>query len=312
MAVSNGTTSIDIWRLPLTSDAEGRVPGSSPVRATSHTDAEIFPAVSSNGQWLAFAADRQAPRQIYLRNLQTQAERPVHPSGFAQDFPVISPDAKHLAFRQYEHPTVPILLADVETQKVERLCQDCGAPTSWSPDGRYLLYEPGATIAFVGRFDLQTRQPEVLLRHPEYSLRGARYSPNGRWIAFFAETSREGRRIFVATATHETPPSEWIPITTGTDIAMLPAWTEDSAQLFFLNDAAGHRVIAGQRLSPQTARPVGNAFTVQRFNSSRRSLLRLTRTRVNAVGLSVGAGLLFFALDEQLAEIFWADLPEPK
>lgn len=309
IVAASGSTSIDIWRLPLRTDPEGRQLGGLPTRATSHTDAELFPTASPDGNWLAFIADRQSPRQVFLRNLKTQAERIVSPSAFGQDFPVMSPDSKRIAFRQYEQPAVPILVAETESKKVTRICEDCGAPTSWSPDGNHLLYEPGATIAFVGRYDLRTRQPEVLLRHPEYSLRGARYSPNGRWIALYAETSREGRRIYVAPADRETPPGEWIAVTGGNEIAMLPAWSEDSSQLFYLSDSGGQRTIAGQRLDPRTAKPVGAAFTVQRFDSPRRSLLRLTRTRVTAVGLSVRANELYFALDEQLAEIFWADIP---
>lgn len=312
VVVSTGTTSIDIWRLPLLTSTDGRLLGELPIRVTSNTDAESFPAASPNGRWLAYSADRQTPRQIVLRDLATQTEHQVHQSSFAQDFPIMSPDSTRVAFRQSEQPTVPILIAETGSKKVEQVCKDCGAPTSWSPDGKYLLYEPGATIAFVGRFSLDSRQPEVFLRHPEYSLRGARYSPDGRWIAFYAETSREGRRIYIAPAGRETPPSEWIAVTTGAEIAMLPAWSEDSKQLFFLDDAAGQRTIAGQRLSPHTARPLGAPFTVHRFNSPRRSLLRLTRTRVGAVGLSVRANQLYFALDEQLAEIFWADIPAPK
>lgn len=309
LVMASGTTSIDIWRMPLQANGQGSLLGGPPVRVTSHTDAETFPDVSPDGRWLTFVADRQAPRQVYLRYLSTQTERPIYPSSFPQDFPVMSPDSKRIAFRQYEQPAVPILIAETGSGKVDRVCNDCGAPTSWSPDGNYLLYEPGATIAFVGRFNLRTRQPEVLLRHPEYSLRGARYSPNGRWIALYAETSREGRRIFIAPADHETPPAEWIAVTSGSDIAMLPAWSDDSTQLFFLNDAGGQRAIAGQRLDVSTGRPIGPAFTVQRFNSPRRSLLRLTRSRVTAVGLSVRANQIYFALDEQLAEIFWTDVP---
>ncbi len=310
LVVASGTTSIDIWQQPLETNSEGRLIGGAPVRATSHTDAEIFPAASPDGRWLAFIADRQAPRQLYLRDLTSQAERQVYPSTYPQDFPVMSPDSKRVAFRQFEQPAVPILIAETGTRKVERVCDDCGSPTSWSPDGEHLLYEPGSTIAFVGRYQLRSKRQEVLLRHPEYSLRGARHSPNGRWVAFYAETSREGRRIFIASADHETPPSEWIAVTSGSEIAMLPAWSADSKQLFFLSDSAGQREIAGQRLDPQTARPLGAPFTVQRFNSPRRSLLRLTRTRVAAVGLSVRANQLYFALDEQLSEIFWADVPD--
>ena len=309
LVVANGTTSIDIWKLPLRANGEGQLIGEAPVRVTSHADSETFPSVSSDGRWLAYVGDRKARRQVYLRNIGTQAERPIHTSGFPQDFPVVSPDSKRVAFRQSEQPAVPIMLAETESGKVERVCNDCGAPSSWSPDGNYLLYEPGATIAFVGRLNLRTRQPEVLLRHPEYSLRAARYSPNGRWIALYAETSREGRRIFVAPADHETPPAEWIAVTSGSDIAMLPAWSDNSTQLFFLTDSGGQRSIAGQRLDPQTARPTGPAFTVQRFASPRRSLLRLTRSRLAAIGLSARANQLYFALDEQLAEIFWADVP---
>jgi len=309
IVAANGTTSIDIWRLPLQSDPEGRLIGGQPVRATSHTDSESFPVASADGRWLVFVADRQAPRQIFLRDLTTQNERQVSPSGFAQDFPVVSPDSKRIAFRQNEQPTVPILIAETGSSKVERICDDCGAPTSWSPDGNHLLYEPGSTIAYVGRYHLGERKPEVLLRHPEYSLRGARYSPNGKWIAFYAETSREGRRIFIAPADRETPPGDWIAVTASSEIAMLPAWSQDSRQIFFLNDSAGQRTITGQRLDPVTAQPTGSHFTVQRFNSPRRSLLRLTRTRVTAVGLAVRGDQLYFALDEQLAEIFWTDVP---
>lgn len=311
VVAANGTTSIDIWRMPLVAEADGRLIGGVPERATSHTDAESFPAPSADGRWLSFVADRQSPRQVFLRDLSTQKEYPISPSNFQQDFPVLSPDSRQLAFRQYEQPRVPIQVVELASRKVDRVCDDCGAPTAWSPDGRYLLYEPGATIAFVGRFDLQRRTQEVLLRHPEHSLRGARYSPDGQWISFYAETSREGRRIYIARADHETPPSEWIAVTNTSEIAMLPAWSEDSRQLFYLNDSGGQRVISGQRLDPKTAHPVGPAFVVQRFASPRRSLLRLTRTRVAAVGLAVRGNQLYFALDEQLAEIFWADVPTP-
>lgn len=306
---ASGSTSIDIWRLPLQSDREGRQVGGVPTRITSQTDAELFPTASPDGNWLAYIADRQSPRQLFLRNLRNRDERIVAPAAFSQDFPVMSPDSKRVAFRQYEQPAVPILIAETDSKRVTRVCEDCGAPTSWSPDGNYLLYEPGATIAYVGRYNLRTRQPEVLLRHPEYSLRGARYSPNGRWIAMYAETSREGRRVFIARSDRETTPGEWIAVTAENEVAMLPAWCDDSSQLIYLSDSGGQRTIAGQRVDVQTARPVGAAFTVKRFDSPRRSLLRLTRSRVAAVGLSVRATDLYFSLDEQLAEIFWADIP---
>lgn len=318
MVFHSGTYNVDLWSQPLdpkTGETKGSVQ-----RLVSHPAADSFPAPSADGRYLAFASDRAGIRQIYVRNLLDRSERLVKPGVSAQDFPLVSRDGRRVAFRELRDPKVPILVSPLgagsgagvsadERGEVKTLCEDCGGPTDWSPGDRYLLFEPGATIAYVGRLNVASGTHEPLLTHPDRSLRGARYSPDGRWIAFYEETGKDARRLWLARGDRTTLPPEWTPLTDGNHSDVSPTWSPDGSLLYFLSDRDGHRCVYALRIDLVTGKPQGEAFAVEHFHGARRSLLRLTRSRLAAVGLSILADRMIFAMDEQTSDLFLANLP---
>lgn len=303
MVFSSGSYNVDVWTQEI---ASGNLR-----RLVSHPAGDTFPTMDPSGRYLAFTSDRQGRKQVLLRDLREQVDQPVRPGKFSQDYAVFDNQGKWLAFREQANPKVPIYLAQPgNPEGIRRICDDCGGPTDFSPDDRFLLFEPGATIAYVGRLELASGAQMPFLTHPEHSLRGARYSPDGRWIAFYEETGSIARRIWLARGDAPSLPATWIPVTTGENADMSPAWSTDGGTVYYLSDRDGHRCIYGQRIDRQTGRPVGESFVVQHHHSARRSLLRLTRARLAAVGLRVVRDQFLFSMDERSADLYSANLPE--
>lgn len=307
MVFASGSSNLDLWSQPLnakTGETKGTVQ-----RLVSHPAMDSFPTLGRDQHFLAFASERNGDRQIYVRDLRDQTERVMRRSAFAQDYPVISRSGGRVAFRELQQPKVPIFVARTDGTEVTQACADCGSPTDWSLDDRYILFEPGATIAYVGRLDVATGQHEPILTHPERSLRGARYSPDGRWLAFHEETGKDNRRIWLAPAQRSSLPREWTPVTSGDQADVSPVWSPDGSLLYFLSDRDGHRCVYAQKIDLAAGKPVGPPIEVQHFHGVRRSLLSLTRSRVAAVGLSILPDRMIFAMDEQTSDLYLANLP---
>ena len=150
------------------------------------------------------------------------------------------------------------------------------APSSWSSDGRFLLYRS---------IDLQTNSdlwvvpmvgehtPSVFLKTPFNETRGV-FSPDGRWVAY--ESNESGRdevyvRPFVppGSAGSTAAGGQWQVSTAG---GFMPAWRHDGKELYYLNPAgsmmAAPIAIAGATPEPgapvvlfPTRIPVGGADT---------------------------------------------------
>jgi dipeptidyl aminopeptidase/acylaminoacyl peptidase len=109
-------------------------------------------------------------------------------------------------------------------------------PTSWSPDGKVLLYtelnpDTGMDIGLLSTEDGNTPQP---LLHESWSERNAVFSPNGNWIAY--ESNQEGRyEIYVASY----PGLITKKVSTGG--GGNPAWSGDGKEVFYLR---GDKMIA--------------------------------------------------------------------
>ncbi len=150
--------------------------------------------------------------------------------------PVWSPDGKTVAFQ-----TVPlkankgqlaVKAADGTGSKRLLYPEDqWQAPTDWSPDGKYILYDrgdPGITDIFA--LPLAAGQkPFPFVQTPAWE-RGGVFSPDGHWVAY---TSRESGRDEVYVAPFPGPGPKWQVSVSG---ARTPRWRHDGKALFAVSN----------------------------------------------------------------------------
>jgi Tol biopolymer transport system component len=196
--------------------------------------------------------------------------------------------------------------------EAERACQDCRLSTGWSHDGKKILWETDATRAInqsIVLIDVASGGKTPILSHPKYGVSRGRFSPDDRWISFHSVTPT-ARRIFVAPyhGAAAIPEDQWIPITDGLGMDRYADWSPDGNMLYFLSERDGFRCIWAQRLDPATKHPLGEAFPVRHFHTSRRSLLAVPDPV--GTGMSVAADKIVFSMVEQTGNIWMKGLPQ--
>jgi hypothetical protein len=153
---------------------------------------------------------------------------------------------------------------------------------------------------------VSTGSAEEIAVHATYKLHSARFSRDGLWVAFHAETAPDRRRIFVARLHGNTlgGESQWIPVTAGTDVDIAPAWSPDGNLLYFISECDGFRCIWAQRLHPVTKTAVDQPFAVQHFHTGARTLLTNFRANPSQIGLSASTQGLVYSLEELRGNIW--------
>jgi serine/threonine protein kinase len=107
-----------------------------------------------------------------------------------------------------------------------------GILTSWSPDGRSLLYTTGtaATAADIWILPLAgNRQPSPFLQTAATEGRG-QFSPDGQWIAYSSNDGRTSNEVYVVP--FPGPGGKWQVSTAGGD---WPRWRRDGKEIFFIS-----------------------------------------------------------------------------
>jgi Tol biopolymer transport system component len=129
-------------------------------------------------------------------------------------------------------------------------------PTSWSPDGRFLLYST-ITVA-AGTSDVWVlplfgdRKASPFLQMP-FSEGVARFSPDGRWIAY---ASTETGRTEIYVTRFPGPSGKWQISTIG---GAYPRWRPDGREIFYLTPDS--------KLTAATVNGRGAAFQVEATRS---------------------------------------------
>ncbi|MDQ3256192.1 MAG: hypothetical protein M3R15_20235, partial [Acidobacteriota bacterium] len=192
-------------------------------------------ALSPDGKRVAFdSVDPQTMnRDVWLLELARGT-----PMRFTFDpatdwFPVWSPDGSRIVFSSNRNgPTDLYQKGASGTGSDELLLKSSNAkvPTDWSPDGRFILYrsQDPQTKADIWVLPLEgDRQPFPLLQ-TEFNEQQARFSPNGKWIAY---TSDESGTTQVYVQSFPAPGTKWQVSTGGGD---QPRWRRDGRELFYL------------------------------------------------------------------------------
>ncbi|HVN79497.1 MAG TPA: hypothetical protein VMW38_10915, partial [Terriglobia bacterium] len=189
-----------------------------------------------------------------------------------QSFPVINASGTRIAFSVFAGDK-RVLYASNAGSQPEKLCEGYPRATGWSHDEKKVLVF-GGTPYQINVLDIASHQQTPLLKHPNYNLLYARFSPDNRWVSFTIRTEPIRGHIAIAPVDgpKPVPESAWITISSSgpQDYAN---WSPDGKTLYFTSSRDGHVCLWGQRLEAGSHRPAGEPFAVQHFHG--RASIRL-------------------------------------
>ncbi len=222
----------------------------------------LAPELSPDGRQVAFTRETQGKTDIWLQD-DAHASRFTFGSGVST-YPVWSPDGSRLAFLSGAGTTSGFYQKAINGAQAQEplLVPQALYPTSWSADGRFLLYfsfEPGPggdlwVLPMTG-----TRKPFTFLQSSFNKVWG-QFSPDGRWVAY--QSNESGRneiyvRRFVApedtAASAAAQAGQWQVSTAG---GVFPTWRADGKEVFYIDPAgmmmAAPIAVAGSSVVPGT------------------------------------------------------------
>jgi Tol biopolymer transport system component len=232
------------------------------------------PAVSPDASRIAVALGKAGARDIWIVDAARNTTRRFTFDPANDDNPVWSPDGTTIAFSSNRRGQTQLYMKPADGLGEERLMTDQpGVPTSWSKDGRYLLFTVTSAKTFNDIWVLPEPQrgdvkPFEVIATGAIEDRG-QFSPDARWIAYVAQLPNTGVivRPFSPNAGAGATEARYL-VSRG--IAHFPRWRADGAQLFYItgvldlmaveiNTKAGFQAGTPQRLfgAPPPLLPVG-------------------------------------------------------
>jgi Tol biopolymer transport system component len=208
-------------------------------------------ALSPDGKRVAFErADPQSSntRNIWLYELARGVTTRFTFSSAWESNPVWSPDGSRIAFVSNRSGRYDLYQKASNLAGEDELLfssSDLKAPSSWSPDGRHLLFFnpiPPDRLWLLPLGDTVADRKPILVEHSEFNQAAGRFSPDGRWIAYSSDES--GRdQIYVrpfdvssalgSSSTGTTSMSgKWMVSKDGGTTAL---WRHDGRELFYLS-----------------------------------------------------------------------------
>ncbi len=181
-----------------------------PVQLTTFAGLDMHPAMSPQGDAIAFVSDRSGSFEIYVRGLSGGAgEVPLTSDGAQNLHPVWSPDGRFLAYHSNRHGGIWVIPARGGTP---RQVSPIGARPAWSPDGARIAFQTdefgdiapngysaqaGSTIWIANADGTNARE----LTKPTRPMGGhasPAWSHSGRFIAFSVFDGGEENGVWIA------------------------------------------------------------------------------------------------------------------
>jgi serine/threonine protein kinase/Tol biopolymer transport system component len=274
MVFSSIDTNEHIWGISI--DANGRAT-EAPRQLTSGW-MERFPALSKDGRGLAFMSNSAGKFVLYYRDLESGRQREVvRENAFdAPGVPHFSRDGLKMIFGRpvsasadamgfYEMP-----VSGGIPEKVSGQDKGWKSIWDWSPDGAAVLfYQQAGGFGRIYEMDLGSHTETSFLDEPDYEVWQARFSSDGRWVAFNGVKSEISRIFAVPFRRGRVQRSEWIALTDG-PWDDKPNFATDDSTIFFASKRDGYLCIWGQRLGPDM-HLFGSPFAVYHSHQRRRA-----------------------------------------
>ncbi|MEE8184000.1 MAG: protein kinase, partial [Acidobacteriota bacterium] len=191
--------------------------------------------LSPSGRWLAFEKLDPDGRigDLWLRDLSRgmTSRLTFHPGAVFS--PVWSPDEDEIAFAYASEGHNSSLyrksLANPSQESSLLDWDEVSNPTSWSPDGRFILFTSVSpkTTDDVWALSIDDGKAEPMIK-TQFIERRARFSPDGRWISYISNES--GRdEIYI----QNFPASSWR-YQISTNGGKWPMWGSDGKEIFYV------------------------------------------------------------------------------
>jgi Tol biopolymer transport system component/DNA-binding winged helix-turn-helix (wHTH) protein len=167
-----------------------------PVQLTTHSGLDMHPAISPQGDAIAFVSDRSGAFEIYIRSLSGgSADVPLTGDGGQNMHPAWSPDGRFIAYHANRRGGIWVMPSRGGTP---RQISPAGARPAWSPDGGRIAFQTdefgdiapngfsaqvGSTIWIVDA-DGSNARAITSTTAPAGGHASPAWSPDGRFIAF--------------------------------------------------------------------------------------------------------------------------------
>jgi Tol biopolymer transport system component len=239
-----------------------------PQRLMKVIGSDLARSISADGRKLAFTSDRTGANQVWSLDLVTRKTQQLT-TGQEKTNEVVSPDGRSVAWRDSSFTDQRIFVTPFTGGLAKEVCPDCGVPTAWSPDGRYLVYQPTRSHHMtVGLLEVSSGKKIEYLSSPELQLAASSISDDGKWIVFAARRAARDFTIYVAPFSAGRPPAtaQWVEILRSLETAPNPRWSPDGNTLYFSSERDGYNCLWAQKLDRNTKHPQGELFAVQHFH----------------------------------------------
>ena len=294
---ASSVANVDVWRVAL-DERTGRAAGALE-RVTDSAASDRLRSVSADNRALVFISSRTGRDEVWSRDLETNLERQVSERG-ASDA-TLSPNGSSIAFARAEGNSTRLELLDIRDGLPRPLCADCDITADWSPQGDAVLFGRGQPSRLL-LYDLGSARETELASHPRWDLHQARFSPDGRWVAFHTTNSPNVRQVYAAAISERTPVTveSWVPIVT--DHGCHPNWSADGSLVYHFSFRDGAFCPWVQRVDPGTKRPLGPPRAVLHLHHPR------LRVATGAAATSdMHGGYFYFTATESTGHIWLMD-----
>ncbi len=308
LVFANHTYAAGIWEATPSKDATAVE-----MHAITHDRAMNYrPSVSVDGSKLAYVSNRTGNFEVWVKDLLHGNDVALTHTAVQENSAAISRDGTKVAYSD----GMTIWLGAVSGGAPRLLCELCGRPDDWSPDGK-VITAPRMYTNGISSFDPATSKSIEIANHGILGTTAPHLSPDGRWLTFHTAentttaklTLSSKRQVFVAPYNgYLVPLANWIPITDGEALDREARWSSNGNQIYFLSDRDGFRCIWRRNLNPATKQPSGPIHPVLHLHNSHLSLLHMPDT--GNVSICPVGNKLIFAMGELSSNLWMTDLTQ--
>jgi serine/threonine protein kinase/Tol biopolymer transport system component len=287
------------WWLGASNAAPAEAPWSQFTQLTDEAGREDTPAISPDGDTVAYASDGSGSWDIYVRRIGGRnATRVAADPARNEGAPAFSPDGRLIAF--HEADTDGGIFIVGATGESERRVADSGFHPAWSPDGRQIAFcqerivNPASRVVVSALSVVDIASGSIRVVTGGDAVQPA-WSPSGSRLAYWAQAA--GQRDIYTIA-----PAGGDPVK-ATDDAALDwgvEWAPDGRHLYFASDRGGAMNLwrvpidesSGRATGPPEPVTSGVPATVGKPGFSRdgrRLVFSSAIASVNPVALPLGA-----------------------